>query len=69
MSPAVRKRQSSSVPAHHRDPTVAVPGTEPLNSDPARGNGFRFRILLDRTKTSSGQGKIVIDKVQVYFNC
>lgn len=60
-------------------PATKVPLAEPavwqegrigdLNLDPRLGNGFRFMILLDRTRTLSGFGRIEIESVKVYYRC
>lgn len=52
------------------DPTPWFEGRiDPINDSPNRGNGFRFLIRLDRTRTSSGNGPIEVDSVRVFFNC
>ncbi|MFQ5503988.1 MAG: hypothetical protein ACE5F1_04220 [Planctomycetota bacterium] len=72
--PVVFLMQSAAI-----DPATKQPLAEPavwqegkiqgLDLDPMLGNGFRFMILLDRTRTLSGFGKIEIESVKVFYRC
>jgi len=72
--PVVILFQSAPIDSLTRQPTGGatrwVEGEiAPLDDEEDVGNGFRFMIRFDRTKTPGGDDKIVVDSLRVFFGC